>query len=154
MINEQLYRKTVDILFQAYFNDTLKHDDCSACAVGNMVAANMGITTQQLTPRIHLRQGWNRVFTTFTSTRQFINPKGYVPGSEAKTQIDSTGYCWQDLAKIEFAFETAPKGESDEDWMFNGLVAVLDVLKDIHQVEDNTADVEMFVNQKNVRCHA
>jgi len=44
-----------------------------------------------------------------------------------------------DLAKIEFAFESAPHtcDESDEtnaEWMFNGLMAVVDVLAEIHNV--------------------
>src|SRR5688572_25079170 len=43
MKNKPLYHKTVDILVQAYFDDTLVSGHQCGCAVGNLVAANMGI---------------------------------------------------------------------------------------------------------------
>jgi len=36
------FENTVDILVKAYINDTLEHNNCYACAVGNIVAHNMG----------------------------------------------------------------------------------------------------------------
>lgn len=136
MIREQLYKKTVDILFDAYFKGTLEHSDCNACAVGNIVAANCDEYVTQ-----NRGFGWPRVFTTVTNSdgshQQIITPDNY--DGEAKRQIEVTGYSWKQLAKIELAFETADKGTSDEDYMFNGLVDVLEVLKEIHQVEDEPA---------------
>lgn len=147
MNRPELYKKTTDILFAAYFNDTLENGICTACAVGNIIAANMGysfskkcwISNQQ---QLMITE-WDTVFITLGGSQK-INPTQY--RDEAKKQIDSTGYHWQELAKIEFAFETADKGNSDEDYMFNGLVAVLEVLKSIHQVEDITPDLTRFRN--------
>lgn len=151
MIREELYHKTVGILYDAYFNDTLRHSDCGACAVGNIVAANNGIKNPlsdaawanafMSVPFFRFYSdgcGWPSVFCTITDieTTQKIHPENYTRCDEARKQIDSTGYIWQELAKIEYAFETADKGNNDEDYMFNGLVAVLEVLKEIHQVED------------------
>lgn len=130
MIRESLYHKTSDVLYQAYFKDELKHGDCSACAVGNICKA-AGASNQ-------VRMLWKYVFVTetnlFLGQHQWINEDRY--SGVPKKVIDATGYTWQELAKIEYAFETAPKGNNDEDWMFNGLVAVLDVLKEIHEVTD------------------
>lgn len=42
MKRPELYQKTVDILVKAYFDDTLQHGNCYACAVGNIIAGNCG----------------------------------------------------------------------------------------------------------------
>ena len=141
-----LYHKTVDILYAAYFNDTLRHNKCTACAVGNMVAANMGIEMN-----IDLENGaiywancspqWDNVFMT-AQNKQWFNVDGYQ--GEAKRQIDSTGYSVVELAAIERRFESADRGNSDEDYMFNGLVDVLETLKQIHGIEDNEPEVKRF----------
>lgn len=147
MIREQLYHKTVKILYDAYMNDTLEHGNCCACAVGNLVYTACEYDKLQ-SPGFGYKRvwgdipypshdGWATVFLTeanVNSPYQKINPENY--DGLAKEQIDSTGYTWQELAKIEYAFETADKGNNDEDYMFNGLVAVLEVLKEIHQVTD------------------
>lgn len=148
MINETLYNKTKDILYQAYFNDTLQHVNCAACAVGNIVAGNNGFNVNiygncwygkdrdiSIWPRL------GRVFTTdYKESKkvgvQYINEDEYEFNTDAKSQIDSTGYTWQQLAKIEYAFETCECGNSKEDKMFNGLVAVLKVLDELHEVTD------------------
>lgn len=138
MKNELLYNKTVNILVQAYFNDTLEHGYCTCCAVGNIVAANMGYCISKdrqswidiLYPGWH---GWGTVFITSLGIQR-IDVKSY--NGEPKNQIDSTGYTLFELAKIEKAFESAHKGTCDEDWMFNGLMAVIDVLDEIHENKD------------------
>ena len=135
MKNKELYDRTVSILVDAYMNDTLKHGSCYACAVGNIIAANMGIEYQ------HKQYwsgydfpSWDNVFSTISSTKQqFISPINY--SGDAKKQIDSTGYSWQDLAKIEFAFEAASR---EGDRMFNGLMAVIEVLDILHENTDTT----------------
>lgn len=172
MLKPDLYKRTVAILYDAYFNDTLQHGNCYACAVGNIVAANCGYTYKR---GILFQIGWEgvenmyegystildhnfwaKVFTT-NDRNQKIRLEYY--HGEPKRQIDSTGYTWQELAKIEYAFETAAKDNSAEDWMFNGLVAVLEVLAQIHQVgkEEATTDKARFQNHystKTADCHA
>lgn len=135
MKNESLYQDTVDILVNAYFNNTLAHGYCTACAVGNIVAANCGFNLERNT--MEWLDGddtttgkWSFVFMT-TNNIQCVLPHLYQ--DEARRQIDSTGYTWQELAKIEYAFESAPRGKSEDEWMFNGLMAVIDVLDEIHE---------------------
>ena len=133
MKNKELFEKTVGILVNAYQNDTLRHSMCSACAVGNIVAANLKYTinTTWCFSWVEKPVNWWRVFMTSDGRQQIttIDYKG-----KAKEEIDSTGYTWKELAKIEYAFETASKGSNDDEWMFNGLLAVYDVLCEIHEV--------------------
>lgn len=110
------FENTVDILVKAYLNGTLAHGDCAACAVGNIIAAKIGAKVDISDIDIcggewvrngqYLTIGWNEVFVTRGSD-QIKNPIMY--GGQIKRQIDASGYSWQDLAKIEFAFETAEK---------------------------------------------
>lgn len=143
MKNQELFENTVGILVKAYQNDTLRHGNCVACAVGNIVAANLGICDiqnpfewrekAQEVPDIV--SGWSSVFMTgIQSKKQTVRPEILDFDKTAKLQIDSTGYTWQELAKVEYAFETASKGNNDDEWMFNGLLAVYDVLCEIHEV--------------------
>lgn len=131
-----LYKKTVDTLYEAYFNDALEHNVCTACAVGNILGF----------------MDWNNLFTTTKYEPSFSQvllqtdgiyyskyDKECLSNIKLIEQIEKSGYSWQELAKIEFAFESAPEGKSDEDYMFNGLVAVLEVLKNIHDIEDEAS---------------
>lgn len=137
------FENSVDVLVKAYLNDELEHGKCSACAVGNLVCAAKSIKPMLLDPTApghkfecnRFSDGsmvrWDNVFMT-AHGRQVILPDFYT--GEAQKQIDSTGYTWQKLARIEYAFETADCGNSDDEWMFNGLMAVVDVLADIHGI--------------------
>jgi hypothetical protein len=126
MKNEALYNKTVDILVKAYFNDTLVHGKCNMCAVGNLCGGE------------YL---WGRLFRTEHGVQYFGNAMLEYYGIkydsnkmiEGLRQIDNTGYSLLELAKIEFAFESA-SGEGD--WSFNGLMAVIEVLDQIHENTD------------------
>lgn len=122
------FEHSVDVLVKAYMNDTLKHGHCMACAVGNLVRdANPGIKYQE-------QMKWNSVFAT-----TYCGPNGEInrlirPENlpNAINQIESTGYTWEQLSNIEYAFESASR---KGDWMFNGLLAVVDVLAEIHKVD-------------------
>lgn len=143
MKNQELFEKTVGILVKAYQNDTLMHGNCMACAVGNIVAANLGIC--DIGSRLEWYKkamdvpdtcnGWPSVFMTrLNSKKQRVDVEAMMRDEAAKLQIGSTGYTWQELAKVEYAFETASIGNNDDEWMFNGLLAVYDVLCEIHEV--------------------
>lgn len=157
MIKPDLYKRTTDILYQAYFNDTLAHQDCGACAVGNICAGNgipKIIGNSYAENNFYNNGAWAEAFTT-GDNYQATWPDAITPGKEGYKEnvakvINATGYAWTELAKIEYTFEAADKGNNDEDWMFNGLVAVLEVLKDIHQVTDQdllTANNNRFKEQ-------
>jgi hypothetical protein len=166
MKQPDLYKKTVNILVDAYFKNTLEHSICTACAIGNIIAANKGYelentgevsfggrvmtTFDWITPmgRVgSMAPQWKDVFMT-DETGQHTDPSRYRDG--ARCEIESTGYSWQNLAKIEYAFETAPKGKTKEDWMFNGLMAVIDVLDKIH--ENNDTEVTTVTKQRFNKC--
>lgn len=145
MKNKELFEKTVGILVRAYQNDALRHGSCMACAVGNIVGANCGIQNlfnnfewQEKAIISPARSGWPDVFMTTTDGIQDKYSGNYK--GAAKFQIDSTGYTWRELAKIEYAFETAHKGSSDDEWMFNGLIAVYDVLCEIHEADKSEVE--------------
>ena len=134
MKNKELYDRTVSILVDAYFNDMLLHRDPCGCAVGNLVANGIGCTVEKIILDdkqeeinwINAYPAWTNVFCTYGGGKQEFYPSDYK--GVAAIQIDSTGYKWPDLAKIEKAFETAPRGNSNEDWNFNGLMAVTERL--------------------------
>lgn len=141
MKNEQLYNKTVDILVQAYFDNTLVHGNQCGCAVGNIVASNMGIKI------FKGRRGqvfWSKEAKIWKDAAWY----GYITHaspqekefeysiSKAKNQIKKTGYSFSEIGQIEGAFERADFGASEEDFMFNGLMAVIDVLDEIHENKD------------------
>jgi hypothetical protein len=162
MIRSELYDRTMAIIMEAYFNDTLQHSACTACVVGNIVAANMGYKVVPTGDKIFRNDGdypydQDKQYTFTYRYFNWITTKGavieametnwniYSPIYEARvfvlsdrwrdglTEIKSTGYSVSELSRIEYAFEAAPKGTCDEDWMFNGLCAVIEVLDEIHE---------------------
>ena len=135
------FEHSVDVLVKAYLNGTLLHGYCSACAVGNLCANAMGY---QMQPTKHAFEWisnfggrrfplWDEVFISTAPNHQERHTSQYY--GEAKKQIDSTGYTWDQLADIEKSFESANDYEGTDTAMFNGLMAVLDVLAEIHGVD-------------------
>jgi hypothetical protein len=103
------FDNTVSILLKAYLNDELEHDNCAACAVGKWI---------NLLARIRR--------TKFLDTDWIV----------AHKHINATGYSVHEIHQIEYAFENAPyQGDDTEEWMFNGLMAVVDVLAEIHGID-------------------
>lgn len=140
MNRPELYNKTVDILVQAYMNDTLQHANCHACAVGNLIAANMGIGYSKSKYETTM---WNREFPVWIDVHcmkadgQHLNFCNYT--GEAKEQIDATGYSPYETAGIELAFESnRDNGSTADERMFNSLLAVIEYLDKIHENKDAT----------------
>lgn len=149
------FDETVSILVKAFLDGTLAHADCAACAVGNIIAAKIGAKIVCIENVGYggaewerdgdwLTIGWPEVFCTRNGD-QVVQPGKYL--GQIKRQIDASGYTWRELAKIESAFEAAHNPESNRDeagepvdqlnpeWMFNGLMAVVDVLAEIHNID-------------------
>ena len=139
---------TVNILVQAYLNDTLVHKFCTACAVGNLVGAAMS-TSPARSPDLKF-DCWKYENGEIASWYNFVVAGCY--SDDAFRQIASTGYSLQNLKDIEYAFESAPGDPcacgggltieriTDPTWMFNGLMAVVDVLAQIHKIDLSTKD--------------
>lgn len=173
------FNHSVNVLVKGYLDDTLKHGNCYACAVGNLICDSMGFewektlnrgiysvmwknqvypTSNMIILGVFTRiLGWAAVFSTslqelddididengdyLVKKVQIIEMNNYE--GKAKEQIDSTGYTVEELARIEYAFETASE---EGDYMYNGLMAVVDVLADIHNVDLSSKEVskELF----------
>lgn len=140
-------RKSIEVLQKAYLNETLEAGNCQACAVGNLVAASDYEGTIS---------DWRYVFCTDEGAQEFydsINSREYSVlhdlGLEA---IEATGYSVAELAKIEFAFESALSEEDDDrmpqhqsQWI--RLQAVLEVLFDIEGIEYNEEVEQPFLEK-------
>lgn len=163
MIREELYNKTVDILYQAYFNDTLEHSNCYACAVGNLIAANLG-RKLCVDPTVKEQKFFWEDYAPYS--RYDGKQAGWfpldnpIPEPDFDIEVGSTGYSVKELIKIERAFENANEVDGstgDDVFMFNGLVAVLDVLREIHQVTDEdliTGNNKRFKDHYNKKVRA
>lgn len=160
-----LYKETVDILYQAYFNDTLHHQYCTSCAIGNIVAARMDCIIvgrgenalwRHLGGRI-IGPAWGSFVYTSGKNEQTIRLKA-LDDQEVREQIQATGYEPHEVAQIEFAFETAYyKGfqQYSDEVMFNGLCRVLECLAEIHEVskEDLTVSKQPFQKHHQTKCY-
>lgn len=130
MKTPERFNRALKVLVQAFFNDTLAKGNCNKCAVGNICNGNLE---------------WQEVFVTRFGVQE-INPKNYC--GDAKYTIDITGYTWQNLSKVEKAFEentaidtwrgyydnNISKQEIMED-QYRGLMAVVEVLCEIEGLD-------------------
>lgn len=153
------FENSINVLVKAYLNDTLQHNNCYACAVGNLVAAANRFQycqAKDMLNRLALVQ--NQALYAFDSNDttsvggnwyDLLDRAGSNPLNNNKglPEIESTGYTLDQIDKIEWAFERAARGNSSDEYMFNGLMAVVDVLAEIHKVDLTTKEdaKKMFV---------
>lgn len=126
------FDNTVDILVKAYLNDTLEHGNCSACAVGNLITASGYVFDSASHTGPHGKFQW--LAFIYAEQGKLYYTK-YLNTRTAAEQIDATGYTWQQLARIEYAFEAVEPGHCEDECMFRGLMAVVDVLAEIHNID-------------------
>ncbi len=136
------FENSVNVLVKAYLDDTLQHNNCHACAVGNLVAAACGYRYEGQSRKLYMGYHQPHWYTALIY--------GIRNDKEIKSQVESTGYLLDDLRKIEGAFEGADRpenGPTKEDIMFAGLMAVVEVLADIHGIDLTTKEKakELFV---------
>jgi hypothetical protein len=157
---EASFDNTVSILVKAFLEGTLTKGHCCACAVGNICATAIGakvsiegrtITGLGMAEWSDYTPVWQRAFATSDcdgESMQTTWPEKYERLPAVKEQIDATGYKWEQLARIEYAFESAEAGYG-EAAEFAGLMAVVDVLADIHGIDLASAEVakSLFVKQ-------
>jgi hypothetical protein len=170
MKNKELYHKTIDILVKAYLNDTLEQRNCMACAVGNMVAAGLGIKIINDKERCPYKDlgglqrfavwdadeyEFDELMVRFledgifhSSVRRVMSVGGRIDIDDPKVQkqIKATGYKIEDLALIEMAFEKG-RGDSGDEKIYNSLMEVVNILGQIHEADKETIQVSklMFV---------
>jgi hypothetical protein len=184
MNRPELYHRTVGILYTAYFNDTLVHGTCCACAVGNLIAARLGYSIRkEQVPYFGIleitehhwydvngkrvpdpilnsmsslpAQGWGAFVCTPNPGRPQEIEWKYLSELVVQQQIAATGYTPEEVILIERVFESA-KGETIEDRMFDGLCRVLDALEAIHEVhhQETIDQKKHFSEHYQIRVYA
>lgn len=155
MKNPELYNKTVEILVQSYLNDTLRHLNCYACAVGNLVAHYCNKIFVKQNP-LFLPQSFDEelkwdgyagygvkvprdTYKTGGTWYEQLWKKEEDLHGEPKEQLQSTGYALAELRQIEEAFESCALDDFNDDdkRMWTGLMAVIDILDQIHENTDS-----------------
>lgn len=121
------FENTVDILVKAYLNDTLKHGSFCQCAVGNLIQHYL--KKPLLDPYKDNIDDWSMSIYNGAVWYSAVSCKSSAFYKAARKQLAPTGYSFQEILKIERAFE---KGYGD---IFNALMLVVDVLADIHGID-------------------
>lgn len=146
------FNRAIKALITAFFDDTLAASHCSACAVGNMVAAGYGtkvIKTLTVLGNLNYEcsipnNEWSRIFCTHDDEPYIDTELGTDLSFE---NIKVTGYSILQLSRIEQVFEKATN-INFEDYskcskemimqdQYNGLVAVFGVLCDIEELSED-----------------
>lgn len=163
------FEKAYDALVQAFFKGTLGKGDCSACAVGNIVAAANGIDlkinkTYGICESSGDNYSWGILFATsdgrqecrtsaMVHTTGIFDPSDPNDIKQALSILEPTGYSEEELAQVEYVFETnaqinlsryryCNQEEIIQD-QYNGLCAVVDVLLRLDNL-DNDGYKEKF----------
>jgi hypothetical protein len=110
------FNHSVGVLVKAFFTNNLERMSCKKCAVGNLIEAAGGF---KLHPSLGIHwpaaiRGCHDLFDK----------------DLAQAEISTTGYTGQQLREIENVF--MERGREDN---FIGLMAVVDVLADIHGID-------------------
>lgn len=116
------FERTIDILVRAYKDDTLRHGNCTACAVGNIIRGCNGEVTCN----------W---FYHMSKEVMGYDLGGLYNETTAIEEIESTGYSIKEIDKIERAFESSIS-------QFDGLMKVVDVLISLEEKEYSVCDVQ------------
>lgn len=104
------FRNAYNALTKAYFNNTLKYSECSACAVGNIVAEANGIevcrSNSPYSLMFHWRKNGKRADTSAVWTRNIKFGTGIYESNcpESEAMLKSTGYSGETMAVVEQIF--------------------------------------------------
>lgn len=119
---------TVNVLVKAYLNGTLEHGNYCSCAVGNIIADSIGAQLVLKDNRLISKYRW--LHPDYNGSEWFLKMNG------ASDMIAKSGYTDQEIWRIEKTFEGARRcGYEDDEDRFRGLMAVVDVLAEIHGVD-------------------
>lgn len=149
MKNQPIYFRSIDLISANYKINRIVHGDCRKCPTAILLKAASAKTNIPV-------QRWSNLFCTITrvddvqeqifATKNsiivfhdlgfFTQKKSPEIRQQAEELIAAGDYTLDELAKIENAFETAPYGDSDEEYLFNGIMAVIDALDEIHENND------------------
>jgi hypothetical protein len=131
------FEGTVSILVKAYLNETLEVGNYCACAVGNLIASATGAELKKDPDKPYGgRFSWGRS-KFYGGEWYFASPN---ENELQEEQLQSIGYSRVEINAIEKAFERAAHRVSGHESHkeFAGLMAVVDVLSDIHGIDLET----------------
>lgn len=160
----QRFERAYNALVKAFFEGTLAKGICAACAVGNIVGDAMGGTVSIAGYYCNCRNKegdtidnsfWSYLFCTADGDqrRDFYNTDETTINTKDRL-LTLTGYEAEELARVEYAFETNSlikykkydfytEQEILED-QYNGLAAVVDVLCELDGMENATSYKQKF----------
>lgn len=114
-------------LIRAYLNGTLDAGRCAACACGNIAAAALGRRVFY-----DARVGDYRWENASLKHREWFWQAARARNGIGQDALSDTGYTAIETAKVEDAFMDAAAGGDN----YAGLLAVIDVLYTLHEIED------------------
>jgi hypothetical protein len=142
-------QRAIDIFLDSLNDGTLIAGSCTACAVGNLVAAACGIKLsvrggfvtpdnyQVMTPHGSVFfTAWNNLFLTTGLNGQTRNDLSDFPELDQKqfqALVDTTGFTIDELAEIEYTFETVARHQG----VIHALEAVVKVMMKFDEVDSS-----------------
>lgn len=157
-------QKAIDILLDAIINGTLAKGTCAACAVGNLVAAGCGriirkfdtMTFRQINKKSKRIESprWGSLFLTNilnSQTKYYLAYPELLQEEDIMKEINSTDFTVDELAAIEYAFETNTKilftdyhfhtAKEIRADQIKGLEAVVKVMLEFDEQKDDVKEV-------------
>ena len=141
-------QKAIDIFLDSLNSNTLINGTCTACAVGNLIAAECGIKLSVrdgfvtadnyyfMTPYgpVHFAT-WNNLFITgeFGQTKNDLSSYSLEHQLQIQALIDTTGFTIDELAEIEHTFETVARHQG----VIHALEAVVKVMMKFDEVDSS-----------------
>lgn len=137
------FERNTGILARAWLDNTLRAGSCSKCAVGNMIAGNMGYEVKGIISWTHCGHPvWPRWLHLIKGGRL-----QYAEKAQVLAHIASTGYGLKEIALIEETFEGSVREHRDrfpyspgEEATFKGLMDVVDLMAGFDNIDLKTVE--------------
>ena len=158
------FEKAYNALVKAFFEGTLAKGDCSACAVGNIVADAQGGCIDFFLGQAYCNTDnwfWSKLFMTIGGN-QVINHPFYDQEKGLALTIETlTGYTYLEMAKVEKAFEQNTHIDIEDyskytfldilEDQYRGLCAVVDVMLKLDGIEPDPKYAAKFREHKSLQ---
>jgi hypothetical protein len=160
--------RSIDVLATAYLEGSFRPFDCTACGIGNLIAADLDGASTSATSVGQWPSHSGSEFGDWPEAKNVIDdhpwaltsaillldfepvdlvkahplrydllPLSQYSVTEVHPQLaKNLSYTNEELLRIEAVLLEKTEIDSSEDELFEGLMAVVDVLMDIHEVED------------------
>lgn len=155
MNREKLYYKHIDILSNAYANNLLQHGNSCGCDIGNLIAACNGIELSindngRVGPKYADKIDYSLPVLFLWYERKIGGILSDEEEAIVDKQVSNTGYTWDELMRLEKAFESAINFIDEDKKMWNGLMRVIKEMDIIHENTDTeitTTSKQRFTKQ-------